>query len=168
MKAHTETSVADERKLATFQLGEEEFAVDIAQVQEIIRLQSVTAVPQAPPYVTGVVNLRGNVLPVIDLRARLGMELRAYDDATRVVVVRLNDALTGLIVDSVCEVMTVSERDISPTPAAILERFSENCCVREICTLEGGERIVLILDPHELLPSAQAMTSREADQNSQE
>jgi len=157
---HTQRQLTSaERKLATFRVGEEEFAVDIMNVQEIVRLQRVTAIPQAPPYVTGVVNLRGNVLPVIDLRARLGLELRSYDDATRVVVVKLNESLTGLIVDSVCEVLTVTEEDITPTPPEIANRYSENGFLQGICMLEDGNRLVLILSPDKLLPEASSSSA---------
>jgi len=102
MATRAETDV---RQLVSFRIGSEEFATDIMQVQEIIRLEKVTAVPHTPAFVEGVVNLLGEVLPVLDLRRRFGMEARPYDDATRVVVVDINNRKTVIIVDTVSEVL---------------------------------------------------------------
>src|SRR5713226_686519 len=94
----------DEQQLVVFQLGAELYGVEIARVHEIIRLQTVTRVPHAPAFVEGVINLRGKVIPVVDLRRRFGLPLADHTRATRTVVVEIGDQVGGIIVDSVSEV----------------------------------------------------------------
>lgn len=140
----------DERQLVTFKVADEEFAVDIMQVQEIIRLEKVTKVPHAPGFVEGVVNLRGSVLPVIDLRKRVHIGSKGYGDATRVVVVDLKGVKTGIIVDSVSEVMRVHTRHIEPAPAIVRSRYGDEI-IEGVGKLNNGERMFLLLRAAELL-----------------
>lgn len=140
---------ADERQLVSFTLGETEFGIAIQDVQEIVRLSKVTSVPQAPPYVEGVVNLRGEVLPVIDLRKRMGLPAKPVSDATRVVVVDLKGAKAGLIVDAVREVTRIADRDLIPAPA--LMTGAERDVIEGVARLNRGERILLVLRPSKLL-----------------
>lgn len=140
----------DERQLVTFKVADEEFAVDIMQVQEIIRLEKVTKVPHAPGFVEGVVNLRGSVLPVIDLRKRVHIGTKVYSDATRVVVVDLKGVKTGIIVDSVSEVMRVHTRHIEPAPAIVRSRYGDEI-IEGVGKLNNGERMFLLLRAAELL-----------------
>src|SRR5260221_11419095 len=104
----------EERQLVVFQLGAELYGVDIARVHEIIRLQTITRVPRAPSFVEGVINLRGKVIPVVDLRRRFGLPLADHTRATRTVVVEIGDQVVGIIVDSVSEVLRVSTATIEP------------------------------------------------------
>ncbi len=154
----------DERQLVTFKVADEEFAADIMQVQEIVRLEKVTKVPHAPSFVEGVVNLRGNVLPVIDLRRRFDMDSKDYDDATRVVVVDVNGQKTGIIVDAVSEVMRMPTADIEPAPAIVKAGYGEDF-LEGVGRLEGGERMLLLLRADKLLSEEEmsAMTSAVAD-----
>ena len=114
--------VADQRadKYLTFCLGREEFGVRILKIREIMHLQEITAVPQTPPYIKGVINLRGKVIPVVDLRLKFGLPEIEYTARTCIVVVDLPAAsggvLTGLIVDGVCEVLNIAAGDIENTP----------------------------------------------------
>lgn len=107
-------------KYLTFDLDDEIYGVNILKVKEIIGIIGITPVPQAPPYVRGVLNLRGKIIPVMDLRLKFGFEERAYDERTCVIVVELANAagklLVGIIVDSVSEVTNIAEGDIGPTP----------------------------------------------------
>ncbi len=96
-------------QLVSFNIGEEEFGVDILKVQEINRMVEITRVPNAPEYVEGVINLRGKVLPIIDLRNRLKMPPKEYDKNTRIVVVELESKVIGFIVDSVNEVLRINK-----------------------------------------------------------
>jgi purine-binding chemotaxis protein CheW len=105
-----------ERQLVVFGLGDEEFGVDIIQVQEIVRLQEVTKIPNAPEFVEGIVNLRGRVIPLIDLRKRFGFVKVDHDDDSRIIVTSFNENLIGIIVDNVSEVIRLQEEQIEPPP----------------------------------------------------
>lgn len=103
-------------QLVSFHIGGEEFGLDILRVQEIIRIQDLTRVPNSPDFVDGVINLRGKVIPVVALRKRFGLETLAHDKQTRIVVVEVNGTVLGFIVDSVSEVLRVPASTIEPPP----------------------------------------------------
>jgi Chemotaxis signal transduction protein len=103
-------------KYLCFRLGEESYGLDIRCVTEIIEMQRISAVPDMPKAVRGVINLRGSVIPVLDLRLRFGMPERAYDDRTCVIVSELRGLRVGLIVDTVEEVVEIPAGDIEPAP----------------------------------------------------
>jgi purine-binding chemotaxis protein CheW len=105
-----------EGKFLTFSLGNEEYGIEIRHVTEIIGIQNITDLPDMPDFVKGVINLRGKVIPVIDVRLRFNMQERAYDERTCIVVVNINDMAVGLIVDSVSEVIDIPAGDIEPPP----------------------------------------------------
>ncbi len=106
-------------QLVSFNIGEEEFGVDILRVQEINRMTHVTRVPNAPEYVVGVINLRGKVIPIIDLRLRLKLPRRNYEKDTRIVVVELESKVLGFIVDSVNEVIRINKNIAEPPPPMV-------------------------------------------------
>ena len=121
MREHRETTPAadtteDSAQYLTFTLDGEEYAVDILRVQEIRGYSSVTSIPNAPAYVKGVMNLRGTVVPVFDMRTKFGMEPRAYDRFTVIVVVNVRTRVVGLVVDSVSDVLDIAASAIEPTP----------------------------------------------------
>lgn len=107
-------------KYLTFQLGKEEYGVGILKVKEIIGMMEITAVPQTPSYVKGVINLRGSVIPVLELRTKFGMDAKEYDDRTCIIVTEVqgesSQIQVGMIVDSVSEVLNIGEEDIEPPP----------------------------------------------------
>lgn len=108
-------------KYLSFRLAKEEFAIDVLSVREIMGIQDITAVPQTPSYVKGVINLRGKVIPVIDLRVKFGMPQTEYTHRTCIVVVQIDSdgggkLLMGSIVDGVSEVLTLQAADIEDTP----------------------------------------------------
>ncbi|MGM0442822.1 MAG: chemotaxis protein CheW [Fibrobacterota bacterium] len=105
----------DDRYL-TFWIGAELYGIAIRDVIEIVGVQRITSVPDTPDFVKGVVNLRGQVIPVVDVRLRFHMQEREYDDETCFIVVRLNDTTIGMVVDTVDEVFTISGADILPAP----------------------------------------------------
>ena len=146
----SEVKEGDERQLVSFKVADEEFAMDIMQVQEIIRLEKVTKVPHAASFVEGLVNLRGNVLPVIDLRRRFDMEARAYDDSTRVVVVDIAGRKTGIIVDAVSEVMRLSRNDVEAAPS-IAKAGQREDFIEGVGKTDGGKRMLLLLRADKLL-----------------
>jgi purine-binding chemotaxis protein CheW len=103
-------------QLVSFQVGDEEFGLDILRVQEIIRIQPLTRVPNLPDYIDGVINLRGKVIPVIGLRKRLGLDKQSADKRTRIVVVDVHGQVLGFVVDSVSEVLRIHTDTVEPTP----------------------------------------------------
>jgi len=103
-------------KYLTFKIGEEEYGFGIRFVTEIIGIQRVTEVPDVPVYIKGVINLRGKVIPVVDVRLRFGMLEREYDERTCIIVVNLDNSVVGLIVDSVSEVINIPDNDIEHPP----------------------------------------------------
>lgn len=106
-------------KYLAFLLANEEYAIPVLKVREIMGVQHITAVPQTPDAVKGVINLRGKVIPVIDLRVKFGLEAAEYTQRTCIVVVQLNGEITGqmgVVVDEVCEVLTLADADIEDTP----------------------------------------------------
>ena len=103
-------------KFLTFQLGKEDYGIEIKHVTEIVGIQKITDVPDMPDFIRGVINLRGQVIPVMDVRLRFKMEPREYDDRTCVVVVNIKGTAIGLVVDTVNEVADISAEQISPPP----------------------------------------------------
>lgn len=135
-------------KYLSFHVGPEEFAVAVLSVREIIGMQDVTAVPHTPPYLKGIINLRGKVIPVVDLRLKFGMPSAEYTQRTCIVVVDIagedSRMLMGVVVDSVSEVLNVSPSDIESTPD-----FGEGVTIpylRGIAKSKGKVKILLDID----------------------
>ena len=108
----------NEVQLVACAIEGEEYAVDIRSVQEIIRLQEITRVPHASPYVSGVINLRGRVIPVMDIRKRFSLPSKKYGEVTRIIIIDFNDTLVGMIVDNVSEVIRLPGEDIGLPPGS--------------------------------------------------
>ncbi|NLL04992.1 MAG: purine-binding chemotaxis protein CheW [Clostridiaceae bacterium] len=100
----------------TFVLGEEEYGIAIGYVTEIIGLQSITEIPELPHYVKGIINLRGKIIPVMDVRLRFNKEAKEYNDRTCTIVIEVRDITVGLIVDAVAEVASITSENIVPPP----------------------------------------------------
>ncbi|MCG8336104.1 MAG: chemotaxis protein CheW [Proteobacteria bacterium] len=103
-------------KYLSFRLGNEEYGIEIRHIIEIIVMQEITKVPDMPGFIIGVINLRGNVISVMDIRKRFGLDSRDYDDRTCIIVVQINNISIGLIVDTVNEVVDIPENQIDPPP----------------------------------------------------
>lgn len=134
-------------QLVTFKIGEEEFGVDILRVQEIIRLMPITKVPNAPPFVEGVINLRGKVIPVIDMRKRFGLTAADHNSHTRIKVMDLGEQTVGFVVDAVCEVLRIESSTVEPPPDVVAGVGSEY--LRGVGKLEN--RLLILLDLDKLL-----------------
>ncbi len=106
-------------ELLGFMLADEEYALDILEIKEIIRLRTITAVPRTPDYLKGIITLRGVIVPVFDLRRRLGLDEAGHGQHTRIVVVYRGDEFAGMIVDSITHVMEVGVEEIEPPPPTI-------------------------------------------------
>ncbi|MGI6093286.1 MAG: chemotaxis protein CheW [Veillonellaceae bacterium] len=114
-----------EVQLVVFKLGREEYGISILEVQEIKRMTEITRVPHTPPYIKGVINLRGSVLPVLDLRKRLNLPSIDDSDDTRIIIVKIEDLTVGMIVDSVSEVTALNQENIEP-PSAVVGGVAAN------------------------------------------
>ncbi|MEI8133137.1 MAG: chemotaxis protein CheW [Leptolinea sp.] len=131
-----------EKQIVIFELANESYGVDIADVESIVKMQAITTVPHAPSFVKGITNLRGKVLPVIDLRQRFSLPIQLPTKESRIVVVSLDYMIVGMVVDSVSEVLTIQDTDIEPTPRMVTSVDSE--FITGICKLD--ERLVILLD----------------------
>lgn len=134
-------------KYLTFTVGREEYGIEIRYITEIIGIQEITEVPELPIYVKGIINLRGKIIPVIDVRLRFKKEPKDYNDRTCVIVIEIKDVAVGLIVDNVCEVLKISEEDIVPPPDT--KTGFHNRYVRGIGKV--GDKVKLLLDCDKLL-----------------
>ncbi len=139
------SQILDEEKLVTFRLCEEEYGIKIAHVQEINRMTGITKIPRAPQYIEGIVNLRGNVIPALDLRKLFQLVDKQVTDATRIIIVDLDGKRTGIIVDSVSEVLKIEKRLIEATPE-ILTSGVDSDYVEGVAKFDNGMRMVMILD----------------------
>jgi purine-binding chemotaxis protein CheW len=135
-------------KYLFFRIGKESYGIGIRHIIEIIELQKISAVPDMPDYVKGVINLRGKVIPIVDLRLRFTMDERAYDDRTCIVVTEIARVRIGFIVDTVEEVMEISESNIEPPP-----RFkSASGKDRYISGLgKAGEAVKILIDVEKII-----------------
>ncbi len=113
------TYMDNDIQLVVFKLGRENYGISILQVQEIKRLMDITRVPHSPDYIKGVINLRGSVLPVIDLKKRLALPPSDYTDDTRIIIVKVEEIVVGLIVDGVSEVTSLSSDSIEPPQTVV-------------------------------------------------
>jgi purine-binding chemotaxis protein CheW len=134
-------------QLVSFVIENEEFGIDILKVEEIIRLISITKIPNAPDFVEGVVNLRGRVIPVIDLRTRLGHRRKEHDNNTRVIVVNVSGVTLGFIVDSVKEVLRIPKSITEPPPSITTSIDTEY--ITAVGKLEN--RLLILLDLEKVL-----------------
>ncbi|MGD0058516.1 MAG: chemotaxis protein CheW [Verrucomicrobiia bacterium] len=152
-------------KYLTFKLGAEEFGLEILKVQEIIKMMDITRVPRTPDFVRGVINLRGKVIPVVDLRRRFDMEPKATTDKTCVIVVQIRrENLTvtmGTIVDEVSEVLDVTSEQIEPAP-----EFGGAVNTDFILGIgKVGKRVVMLLDVDKVLSSQELDVVEKVKQN---
>ena len=148
-------SEINEIQVACFRLGDDVYAADIMRIKGIIRPLKMTTLPKAPAFVEGVINLRGDVIPVVDLRSRFDFPRRANDQSTRLLIVKVACQLLGLVVDEVTEVITVPVKDIKPAPqlAAVIgaEYLIGVCLVKEsMVMLLNLDRIISAREADEL------------------
>lgn len=136
-------------KFLSFRLFGEEYGIDVIKVREIIGLTDITPIPQTPAYVKGVINLRGKVIPVIDLRLRFGIPEDKYNEETCIIVVEVNNLLMGVIIDTVLEVLDIKSGEIEPTPS-----FGTKLNTDYILGMgKVGNKVKLLLDIDHVLTS---------------
>jgi len=129
-------------QLVGFLIGNEEYAVDILKVQEINRIVQITKVPNSPDFVEGVINLRGKVIPILDLRIRMGIGKKEQDSRTRIIVVEVAQKTIGFIVDEVTEVLRIPDNIIEPPPDIVMVKKSE--FITGVGKLE--DRLLILID----------------------
>lgn len=139
-------------QIIAFNVGSEEFGVDIMQVQEIIRMTKTTRIPNSPDYVKGLINLRGRVIVVVDLSKRLGLGSKELDENARIIVVEVEDIVIGMIVNSVNGVLKLPESSIEPTPEVIASRIKADY-IKDVGKMEG--HLLIMLDLERVLTEAE-------------
>lgn len=138
-------------KYLTFHLAGEDYGIEIRYVIEIIGIQSITDVPDMPSFIRGVINLRGKVIPVMDVRARFNLSDREYDDRTCIIVVNIDGTEVGLVVDEVSEVADIPEVNVEPPPKT--SKNNENSYIQGMGKINNDVKI--LLDVHKLLFSGE-------------
>ena len=147
MTDYQKTASNEILQLVSFNIGEEQFGVDILKVQEINRVVNITHVPNSPNYVKGVINLRGKVIPIVDLRTRIGMERKPLDKDTRIIVVELDGKTIGFVVDSVSEVLRIPATITEPPP--VMTAGINTTYITSVAKL--ADRLIILLDLEKVL-----------------
>jgi purine-binding chemotaxis protein CheW len=145
------------RQFVKFSVGEEEFGVDIKLVREISKLQEMLKVPNTPPFIEGLLNLRGQVLTIFNLRKRLGMKDQEFDENSKIIIVWYNDIQIGFTVDKVSEIIKVEDVNVENTPPSITgvdKRFLSG-------VIRTGEKLLLTLDLTRVLSSEEETDLKE-------
>lgn len=159
-KSRSALKMQDYLQVVSFRLGSEDYAIEITTVKEIILVEGITRVPQMPAYIEGIINLRGTVIPVVDLRKRFGIGAAGFDEHTRIVVTRMDGRIVGMIVDAVSRVMKIAKSSIQPPPESI-------ACVAGdylVGVAKLDDRMQLLLDIAKVLRSDEkAQLARGAD-----
>jgi purine-binding chemotaxis protein CheW len=142
-----------ELQLVSFNLGAEEYGVDILKVQEIIRMLAISKIPRAPEYVEGIINLRGKVIPIISLRDRFGLGKKENDKRTRIIVMNISGKVLGIIVDSVSEVLRLNSNTVEPAPEVVSGKGE--AYIRGVGKV--GEKLLILLDLERLFGDVEKM-----------
>ena len=145
----TKKGTAKGSKFLTFKLADHSYGVNVLQIREIIRVMEITPLPQMPEYVRGVINLRGRVIPVVDLRLKFSMPIKEHDERTCIIVVQITSAAggvlpMGLFVDAVEEVVNISEEDLEPAPE--FGTTMESSCIQGLAKVKGVVKTLLDID----------------------
>lgn len=139
------------REILVFVLGQEEYGVDILKVQEIRGYEKVTPIPSAPAYLKGVMNLRGTIVPVLDMRMKFGMAEPRYDSFTVVIILRIAGRVIGIVVDGVSDVVPLGPGDVKPAPQ--LGALVDSAFLAGLATRDG--RMILLMDIEKFLSSGE-------------
>ena len=155
-------------KYVTFKSGNEYFGLKIEYVNEIIVYQEITEIPESEDYIKGLINLRGKIIPVIDVRIRFKQEAMEYTDRTCIIIVNVNDMVVGLIVEKIAEVVEIKEEDILPPPKVVIggEDKLQNRYVYGIGKV--GDSVKLLLDPESILKDDDFLLMEQAVENAEE
>jgi purine-binding chemotaxis protein CheW len=142
-----QSNVSKVLQLVSFRIGQEEFGLDILKVKEINRMVEITRIPNAPGFISGVINLRGKVIPIVDLRVRFGIQRREFDRNTRIIVVDLSEFLIGFVVDAVTQVLRIPAALAEQPPSMAVGIDSEY--ITAVCKLQ--DRLLILVDFEKVL-----------------
>ena len=156
----TDQAETDQMQLVGFTIGKETFGVNILMVQEIIRAAPITAVPNSPDFIEGVINLRGSIIPVIDLRKRLNLFKEREDDVTWILIINVDERVTGFIVDSVTKVLKIQTNTIEPPPDIVVAGLKSQY-IRGVCEIDTG--LLILLDFSRILQIKEIKKLKEFD-----
>ncbi|NKN33190.1 chemotaxis protein CheW [Marichromatium bheemlicum] len=137
-------SVGTSSSFVTFSLAEETYAIDVLQVQEVLKITEIAPVPGVPDYILGIINLRGDVVTVIDARRRMGLPPRTPDDASRIVIIDIDNQNVGILVDAVAEVVQIDANSVDPAPAVGNDQSSR--FILGVTSTEDGLTILISLE----------------------
>ncbi len=140
---------AQRGQFMTFQVGKEFYGISISYVNEIIMMQPITSVPEVKDYIKGLINLRGKIIPVIDVRTRFKMEPLEYTDRTCIIVINVKSTVIGLIVEKIAEVDNIQDDDIVPPPSLGRKESEQNKYVYGLA--RTGDTVKLLIDPEKLI-----------------
>ncbi|WP_371365532.1 Chemotaxis protein CheW [Sporomusa rhizae] len=151
------TAAADqELQLVIFRLAKEEYGLPITKVQEINRLVPITKLPQTPAFMEGIINLRGRIIPVVDLRKRFQLEVSEYNDDSRIIIVEVNGQTVGIIVDAVAEVVRISLSSVEPPPPSFI---LDAKYIQGVGKLDG--RLLILLEIDQILSTQEAIALKQ-------
>jgi len=150
MEEDKNTKSNQSEKIVVFCLGDEEFGVNISQVNRIIKIGAITRVPDTPPHIVGVLNLRGKIIVMINLAKKLGLPSKEYDKNTRVINVESSNTVTGMIVDSATELLIIDQDMIRPAPPMIAKKIHQDY-LRGVAIID--ERVLILIDLTKVLDS---------------
>jgi purine-binding chemotaxis protein CheW len=147
METVTKQSAAEMKQLISFTVGAEEYGLELLRVKEVIRMRQITWLPKAPPCVKGIINLRGDVIPIVDLRERFGLAAQEQTAITRVIVVEVEGRMVGMVVDSASQVVRIPADQFDPPPT-VMGQVS-----RDFVTAVGkmGEKLIIMIDVDRVL-----------------
>ncbi|HAR63166.1 MAG: chemotaxis protein CheW [Candidatus Margulisiibacteriota bacterium] len=146
MSVQKDLVISEIEQLVVFDLAGEQYGVDIQSVQEIIRMQNITKVPKTQEFVEGIINLRGKVIPVLDLRKRFSLDVTQMSAETRIVVIEITGIVIGMIVDAVSEVLRIPHSSVEP-PSPIVANIDSDF-IKGVGKLD--DRLIIILDVHKI------------------
>ena len=154
----------DLNQLISFIVGEEEYGLGILKVKEVIRIREITRIPKAPTFVKGIINLRGDVIPIIDLREKFGLNQKEYTSMTRVIVVEVEGKLIGMVVDAVSQVIRVPSDQIEPPPP-VVGGLSEEY-IKGVGKI--GERLIILLNIEKILTTEEKLEIDKIERQTEE
>lgn len=151
-----------EKQIVVFSLGEEEFAVEIAMVREIVRMQAIRRIPGSPSFIEGIVNLRGGIVPIVDLRKRFGVIDSGVDhDQRKIVIVSLEARQIGILVDGVTEILRVDDESIEEAPEIVADAIEKKYIIG---VAKVDDRLIVILDMVRIFSSEEQSRLKEVNE----
>jgi purine-binding chemotaxis protein CheW len=153
----------DKMKFAVFSIGAVDFALDIMRIKEIVKPLKITTIPKAPRFIEGVINLRGNIIPIVDLRKRFGVKIPESPlSSERIIIAKLNGKIIGLIVDLVTNVLSLGKSDISPPPEIVKGISSQ--FIKGLGKV--GSRLILLIDLDRILTVSERISLKSSSSDS--